>query len=460
MFLLEDLLKTGVYNRDQKNFSLRTQDTADPYPDLNREALHRVSEILENHYTHQTQKIQGQDMDLLLREANPSRMFGNLYGYYLHHYTNSLVSFNPQVTRGQWVKYPRGDEQAAKTLFESVQGKGTGWCLAGSCKVSQDYIKHEDFYLYYSLDREGRPTIPRIAIAIDNEVGEIHEIRGRGSDQALDSFISESGVLDKKLLEFGDKGARYFKKVSDMRNLTDIYKRHSKGEELSPEDLRFLYEIDGTIEGFGDSKPKRIQEIITQRDIKWDIALALGVQPEQVSLTHEEALSGGIVYHYGDLVVYDLTIPESLEKLSYIRGNAYFENVTSGKNLENLSRIGGNANFSSLESPKGLEKLSYIGGNAHLNLLKRAQELEKLFYIGGNALFNSLKSPEGLEKLSYIGGTARFDSLKTAQALKKLSHIGGNALFISLESPEELKNLSYIGGEAWFGSLKKQNPTK
>ena len=255
--LLEDLLKTGVYNGEKKNFSLRTQDTANPYPDLNRKALHKAHGVLANYYTNNTEQIGSQDMDLLLRESNPSRMFGNLYGYYLHHYTNATESFDLQITQGQWMKFEQGDEGQAQALFDSLQGQGTGWCVAGSCSTIQNYLNKGDFYVYYSQDVGGKPTIPRIGIARDNTKSQITEIRGRDSDQNLDHFISESGVLDEKLLEFGNEGAEYFKKASDMRKLTEIYETYSRGDELSREDLRFLYEIDKPIEGFGYEETRK-----------------------------------------------------------------------------------------------------------------------------------------------------------------------------------------------------------
>ncbi len=62
-----------------------------------------------------------------------------------------------QVTEGHWVKYEQGSDHVP--LVISLQGHGTGWCTAGE-STAKLQLKAGDFYVYYSLDGDGQPTIP------------------------------------------------------------------------------------------------------------------------------------------------------------------------------------------------------------------------------------------------------------------------------------------------------------
>jgi hypothetical protein len=82
-------------------------------------------------------------------------------------------------------------------------------------------------------------------------------------------------------------------------------------QELAKEDLCFIYEFDSKIIGFGYQRDPRIQEIISGRNVKADISTITGFTQDQISTTKEEALAGGIKYHYGDI---DLGVLSPAEK--------------------------------------------------------------------------------------------------------------------------------------------------
>lgn len=99
---------------------------------------------------------------------------------------------------------------------------------------------------------------------------------------------------------------------------------------LTKDDLRFLYEIDSPIEGFGYKKDPRIEELLDGRNKKEDLASVFDCQLGQISLTKEEALSGDIVFHNGDLHLESLTSAEGLTLPKTIGfGNLYLNNLTS-----------------------------------------------------------------------------------------------------------------------------------
>jgi DNA-binding cell septation regulator SpoVG len=91
-----------------------------------------------------------------------------------------------------------------------------------------------------------------------------------------------SDVLDAKLSEFGSEADKYKKKSVDMKRLTGLDKKVKAGEALKKEDLAFLYEIDGKIEGFGYGSDPRIKEIKQGRNLKEDLAIIFDCSPESI----------------------------------------------------------------------------------------------------------------------------------------------------------------------------------
>ena len=119
-------------------------------------------------------------------------------------------------------------------------------------------------------------------------------------------------VLEEKLKEFPDK-EEYYKKVSDMKELTKIYKKHQNKEELSKEELTFLYEINDKIKGFGYEEDPRIEEIKNERGRrKKDLALIFDCDESRIALKEYELTKDTILY-YGSLDLRSLTSVAGLE---------------------------------------------------------------------------------------------------------------------------------------------------
>jgi len=229
-------------------------------------------------------------------------------------------------------------------LVESLQGHGTGWCIAGE-STAQTQLANGDFHVYYSLDESGEPTVPGIAIRMQGS--EIAEVRGVAHEQNLDSYIAP--IAEEKMGEFHD-GEKYQKKSRDMRYLTEIDKKIKDNQDLSKEDLRFLYQIDKKIEGFGYENDPRIKELLSTRNIKSDLAFVLDIPKEKISINQEEALSGGIEYHHGNLNLPNLTSAEGLTLPQSIGGDLSLNKLTSAEGLTLPQSIGGDLYLSGLTS--------------------------------------------------------------------------------------------------------------
>ena len=272
----------------------------------------------------------------------------------------------------------------------------------------------------------------------------IGEVRGVGERQNLEGCMTP--IAEEKLNEFPDKD-KYLKKVNDMKLLTEIDNKVNKNIELNKEDLRFLYEIDSKIEGFGFSKDPRIKEIKDRRNLKKDLAFIFDCKEENIGTKLSDFDKNEIICFYGDLIYDNKILTDNFRSLQYIMGNAWFRNLISAEGLESLRRIGRNAYFDNLSSAEGLENLQMIGESACFDNLSSAEGLESLQSIGGNAHFDNLTNVKGLKSLQNIGGIAGFFRLTSAKGLENLQNIGGIAIFVSLINADGLESLETINGE-------------
>lgn len=282
-----NMIKLSSYDKEKHSFGKRDKGTIAPFPDLNREALAYVIDAVVKKVGKEKfdSGIQAdKEFQKLLQGAN----FGKLYAWAIEKVTpteeNELLQ-----TDGKWIKYDQGSDHMP--LVKSLQGHGTGWCTAGE-STAEAQLQGGDFYVYYSYDKNNQPIIPRVAIRM--EENHIAEVRGIAQEQNLDPYIGE--VLDEKLAEFGSEGEAYQKKSADMKKLTAIDKKNQLGQKLSKNELKFLYEIDSNIEGFGYQRDPQIQEIIQTRNIKEDAPIVFDCGPEKIAWKKEEVNENTRVY--------------------------------------------------------------------------------------------------------------------------------------------------------------------
>ena len=437
-YAFRGMLKLGQFDKEKREFSRRSKTTTEPYVELNREVLAKVYDTLSKEVG-----TNDEISEEVKKALENGESFKKLYEYYLK---NMDYIQHSEETDGIWVKYEQGSDY--HPLCESLQGKNTRWCTAGE-ETAKVQLKNGDFYVYYTKDKNGEYKEPRIAIRMDGH-DKIGEVRGIGPNQDLEECMFS--IVEKKLDEFSDKES-YLKKIHDMKLLTEIDRKVQQGDELSREELSFLYEIDSSIEGFGWGKDPRISEIKSKRNVKKDYAFLYDCMEDNIGTKLSDFDSQEIVAYIGDLTYQGEKPPSAFKSLKAILGSADFRSLTSAEGLENLQSISGTADFKSLTSARGLEGLQNIGLDADFSNLTSARGLESLQNIGGKAYFGKLTSARALENLRSIGISADFRSLISAKNLKKLQNIGFRADFESLTSAEGLESLQTIGGTGDFRSL-------
>ena len=271
---LRSVLSMGEYDKEKKQYPQRSKGTTKPFPDLNREALAYVIDAVDKKYTATGAKRVNENADPEFEKLLQGENFGKLYAFAIEKVTpadeQGLVN-----TQGQWVKYVQGTDHMP--LVASLQGHGTGWCTAGESTANAQ-LQGGDFYVYYSHDRDGQPTVPRVAIRMEGSG--IAEVRGIAPEQNLDPYVAP--IVEQKLEEFPD-GKTYQKKVADMKHLTEIERKAQADIPLSATDLMFLYEVDSPIQGFGYSRDPRIEELRNQRNLEEDMPVVFGCEPSQIA---------------------------------------------------------------------------------------------------------------------------------------------------------------------------------
>ncbi len=368
-YTLQSVLKMGTYDKSKHEFSKRTKETTTIFPDLNREALAYVYDSLSQYYL-KDKKPESEELDRVLKSAN----FGKIYTFSIER-TTPVSKENKKRTEGEWVKFDKGSDPTA--LYESLQGYGTGWCTAGE-ETARSQLQNGDFYVYYTKDENGRNVIPRIAVRMES--GQVAEVRGINDHQNLEENMLDIAREKYKSLPGGDS---FEKRDSDMKRVTLIDNKVKKGEELTVDELRFIYEIDRTIDGFGYQKDPRIEEVILYRDKRKDLGLVFDCQQNQISLTEEETLRGDIKYHYGSLDFGDLTSTESLTLPKLVGGDLDLGGLTSVEGLTLPELIGGSLDLGGLTSVKGLTLPETVRGFINLGHLTSTEGLILPRSVGG-----------------------------------------------------------------------------
>lgn len=307
------ILKMGRFDKEKHTFTNREgRGTVSPFPELNREALAVILEDMEKKYAGKTDFTFTARYDIgepekqAYRQAIEKENFAALYAL-------AIDAFKPiaedllKVTEGQWRTYPKGSDP--KSLVDSISSYGTGWCLRGE-PTARRYLESNTLNIYYSNDKEGNPTVPRVVMVI-NAANQITEVRGIEKHEHLDSYIGD--IVKEKLEEHPD-GKKYQKKLADMACLTKLEKLIKSGvfdsrefteknKEEKKRMINFLYEVDSRIEGFGyenAGRDPRIAEIRSQRNPKDDLPILFGCHASQIALAPKE-ISPSIKAYIGKL---------------------------------------------------------------------------------------------------------------------------------------------------------------
>lgn len=432
------MTKLGKYDVKTGRFSHRDEFTVAPFVELNHEALALVVDSVLKHVNKESlEDMKDPQLVQLLAGFN----FGKIYGHILF-----KLGFGKEgafkSNQGRWVIYKQGSDH--RPLVESLKGHNTGWCTAAE-GTAKSQLQEGDFHVYYSLDDDGHPTRPRVAIRMEGD--EIAEVRGVAEKQNLDPQINQTHVVSSKMKEFGSKADKFKKRDHDMKLLTQIETKQKTKVELSKEEIFFLYELNGKIEGFGYKKDPRIEKIKAERDLKSDIAFAFDNKytRDEITTTMEEFNLGKSKIHFGNLDFWLVTNAEKIKLPQILIGRLNLADLTTAIGLELPERMVGDLLLTSLTEAKGLKFPKTLDGDLDLYSLTSAEGVELPITMNGLLNLSSLTSTEGLKLPSTMNGNLFLDGLRSASGLELPDPINGTLTLNGLTSAEGLKLPKILG---------------
>ncbi len=285
VYAWDGMTKMGAYNKDKRKYEVRNETTVAPYPDPDAEIIAGVFEAINRYYGNSQREFYTKEgeRNIKMEQLVQSGSFRKIYEAIQQNIAPIVEP--PETTegvRGEWIEYGVGDEDEIARA-----ANGTGWCIAAPA-VAKHYLEcgtygeshdenygnldstnHSKFILFHLID----PVSDKLAknacasIRLDPD-GRVAEISGLRTGQALDDSMVPIVEEKAKTLPGGEK---FLLKFADKNRLIKLDHKMKNNEELTKEELEFLYETDRRIETLDtyNSHDPRITELRRHYDIEY-----------------------------------------------------------------------------------------------------------------------------------------------------------------------------------------------
>ena len=286
VYAFDGVSKMGLVNKETKEFEKRDKSTVASFPTLNPEVLAKVYRNINEFYAVDKKAWLAQHPDdAKLESLVKSGNFPKLYAKELFK-TKTIIKTpeKPEDIEGDWFTYQLGNEdELAKTA------EGTGWCIADP-NVAHHYLKYGNYghsrneeadeessskakFIIFKLKAPNSPdgysTNGVASIRLDPD-GKVAEVSGLDGGQALEDSLVQT-VKEKVLSLPG--GKEFLQKFEDKQTLINLDHKLQNGEDLTKEELSFLYELDRPIATLDTYNRKDLR--ITELKEKYGIEYAL-----------------------------------------------------------------------------------------------------------------------------------------------------------------------------------------
>ena len=408
---------SNALNLDDADYYRRDNTTALSFPKLNAEILAKVYCQINDFYGVDKENWLAQHSDdeklvSLVKSAN----FPKLYAKEL--VDTKVILKTPERTEdvhGDWFEYKLGDEEEIASLAE-----GTRWCVVDP-NVAHNYLVYGEYghskstgadeesnskakFIIFRLEDPNAPGIfasngsASIRLGPD---GKVAEISGLNEGQAVEDALVP--IVKEKALSLPG-GEKYLQKFDDKQALIRLDKKMEKGEDLTKEELSFLYELDrpiATLDTYNEEDP-RIPELKEKYDLEY--ALEKGVDANKMVASLD---SCNIAKNLDTLLEHGADINNTVNHMK-----AY----DIAKNLDSLLKQGANINntinnMDSYRIAKNLDALlkysAIIDVNELVSELKTyevSENLETLLKNGADIdlVVNRMRYSDIVDKLDYL----------------------------------------------------------
>lgn len=312
VYAFDGVSKMGLINKETKEFEKRDKTTVASFPILNPEVLAKVYRNINEFYGVDKEDWLAQHPDdeklvSLVKSGN----FPKLYAKELFE-TKTIIKTpeKPEDIEGDWFTYQLGDEDELAKAAE-----GTGWCIADP-NVAHNYLEYGKYghsrnegtdeeanskakFIIFKLkapnSSDGYSTNGVTSIRLDPD-GKVTEVSGLNEGQAIeDSLIP---TVKEKVLSLPG-GKEFLQKFEDKQTLIRLDHKMQNGEDLTKEELSFLYELDrpiATLDTYSNQDP-RILELKEKYDIEYALDKGIDVNELVSNLS-----PGGIVNNLDTLL--------------------------------------------------------------------------------------------------------------------------------------------------------------
>ena len=314
---------SNALNLDDADYNRRDNTTALSFPKLNAEILAKVYRQINDFYGVDKENWLAQHSDdeklvSLVKSAN----FPKLYAKEL--VDTKVILKTPERTEdvhGDWFEYKLGDEEEIANLAE-----GTRWCVVDP-NVAHNYLVYGEYghsrstradeesnskakFIIFRLEDPNAPGIfasngsASIRLGPD---GIVDEISGLNDGQAVEDALVP--IVKEKALSLPG-GEKYLQKFDDKQALIRLDKKMEKGEDLTKEELSFLYELDrpiATLDTYNEEDP-RIPELKEKYDLEYALEKGVDVNKLVSSLESQDIAKNldTLLEHGADINVNEL----------------------------------------------------------------------------------------------------------------------------------------------------------
>ena len=278
VYAWDGMTKMGRYNKGKQKYETRNKTTVAPYPDPDAEILGKVFEVVNRYHGNNERKFYTEDgeRNINLEKLAESGNFAKIYNAIQQEIAPIVEPpEKAENVHGEWVEYNLGDEDEI-----AIAAQGTGWCIASSA-VGRHYLKYgtygggdeddiwdvelddgdEDDYgekhgehkddkeakfilLHLKDPSTGKLSKNAVASIRLNINGDVAEISGLKDGQALNDSLIQ--IVEDKVKSLPG-GEEFLPKFADKNELIRLDKKMQNGEDLTKEELDFIYEINRPI---------------------------------------------------------------------------------------------------------------------------------------------------------------------------------------------------------------------
>ena len=314
---------SNALNLDDADYSRRDNTTALSFPKLNAEILAKVYRQINDFYgVDKKDWLSKHSDDEKLVSLVKSANFPKLYAKEL--VDTKVILKTPERTEdvhGDWFEYKLGDEEEIASLAE-----GTHWCVVDP-NVAHNYLVYGEYghskstgadeesnskakFIIFRLEDPNSPGIfasnGSASVRLDPD-GKVAEISGLNDGQAVEDALVP--IVKEKALSLPG-GEKYLQKFDDKQALIRLDKKMEKGEDLTKEELSFLYELDrpiATLDTYNEEDP-RIPELKEKYDLEYALEKGVDVNKLVSSLESQDIAKNldSLLEHGADINVNEL----------------------------------------------------------------------------------------------------------------------------------------------------------